>query len=123
TMRSALFASVLLSTALGASEVGAQLAPPPPAMPPPIAPLPPSDLAGAAAASPRPLECMPQRVRGVSALTHWDRARRPAEAQYCDALARGYAVLPRAPASALASAEEAAKRLRGRPAPEVLKAR
>jgi tetratricopeptide (TPR) repeat protein len=80
-----------------------------------------ADLAGAAAASPRPPECRLGTVRNGSEL--WGRARVPELARYCDALARGYARLARSPRDALAGADMAERALPGRAATWVLRGR
>lgn len=79
------------------------------------------DLAGAAAASPRPPECRLGPSRAASEL--WSRARVPELARFCDALARGYARLARSPRDALAQADEAERALPGRAATWVLRGR
>src|SRR5215213_1972494 len=64
----------------------------------------PPEVPAAAAASPRPLMCRAESDRRSSL---WARAR-PAEIErFCTALARGHARLERAPAEALAFADEA----------------
>ncbi len=81
-----------------------------------------ADLSAARAASPRPSECSPDGV-GRTLWTHWERARRPQVARYCDALALGYAELGATPQRALATAKRAATLAPGRAAPVVLEAR
>ncbi len=81
-----------------------------------------SDLAAAALASPRPVECLPSAPRG-NAERLWDRARTPGLAAYCSALARGYARLRRTPEAALEAAQAANRALPNRAAPRVLEAR
>lgn len=81
-----------------------------------------ADLSAARAASPRPSECSPDGV-GRGSWTHWERARRPRLARYCDALALGYAELGRTPDQALATAKRAQSLAPGRAAPVVLEAR
>ncbi|HMI90790.1 MAG TPA: hypothetical protein VK509_05470 [Polyangiales bacterium] len=80
-----------------------------------------SQLPGAAAASPRPPECR-NRV-SVSGSELWGRARVPELARFCDALARGYARLGRAPSDALIQADKAERALPGRAATWVLRGR
>lgn len=82
-----------------------------------------AELMAAAQASPRPTMCIDRPVRGQSGRTLWDRARRPTEATFCDALARGYSQLWRAPERALAEAERAKKVLPKRAEPIVLAGR
>jgi tetratricopeptide (TPR) repeat protein len=77
-------------------------------------------LVTAAAASPRPTEC---GVPAGELQTLWQRARSPRLVAYCDALARGYARLDRAPEQALQAAELAARTLPDRIAPRVLQGR
>jgi tetratricopeptide (TPR) repeat protein len=79
------------------------------------------DLAGAAAASPRPPECRLGSARAAPAL--WSRARVPELGRFCDALARGYARLARSPQDAAAQAEQAERALPGRAATWVLRGR
>lgn len=81
-----------------------------------------ADLSAASAASPRPTECAPEGPVGESR-SAWDGARRPRLRAYCDALARGYAELFRAPARAAASAARARELSPGSVAPLVLEAR
>ena len=80
-----------------------------------------ADLAGAAAASPRPAECRLGTPRTASEL--WSRARVPELGRFCDALARGYARLARSPRDALAQADKAERALPGRVATWVLRGR
>jgi tetratricopeptide (TPR) repeat protein len=82
-----------------------------------------AELMAAADASPRPAMCMDRPVRGQAGRTLWDRARRPTEATFCDALARGYSQLWRAPERALGEAERAKKVLPKRAEPVVLAGR
>lgn len=82
-----------------------------------------AELMAAAQASPRPGMCLDRAVRGRSGRTLWDRARHPTEATFCDALARGYSQLGRAPERALAEAERAKKVLPTRAEPIVLAGR
>jgi hypothetical protein len=82
-----------------------------------------AELMAAAQASPRPAICVERPTRGQAGRTLWDRARRPAEATFCDALARGYSLLTRQPAQALAEAERAKKVLGKRAEPSVLAGR
>jgi tetratricopeptide (TPR) repeat protein len=78
-------------------------------------------LSAAAAASPRPLGCRP--AVGQVARSAWERARRPAERAYCDALAKGYALLVSDPSRALDAARRAEKAIPGRAATKVLEGR
>jgi len=78
-------------------------------------------LSAAAAASPRPAECRP--ASGQVGRSAWERARRPAERAYCDALARGYALLASDPSRALDAARRAEKAVPGRAATKVLEGR
>ncbi len=82
-----------------------------------------AELMAAAAASPRPAICAERPTRGKAGRTLWDRARRPAEARFCDALARGYSLLSRSPSRALVEAERADKILPKRAEPALLGAR
>src|SRR5262245_43857998 len=75
-------------------------------------------LSAAAAASPRPEECVRRAAAGREAL--WQRARTPGLDAYCDALARGYSRLRRTPELSLEAALAADKALPGRSAPSVL---
>jgi tetratricopeptide (TPR) repeat protein len=81
------------------------------------------NLAFAAQTSPRPAECTKEGGRSGALRPSWDRARRPAEAQYCDVLARGYTLLGRSPERALEAARRAEKLLGGRAASAVLEGR
>lgn len=81
-----------------------------------------ADLSAASAASPRPRECERDAPRGEGR-SHWDRARQPRARAFCDALARGYAELNRAPERALGSAERAKALSPESAAPLVLEAR
>lgn len=81
-----------------------------------------ADLSAASAASPRPRECSAEDPRALRD-SQWDRARRPKIRAYCDALARGYAELARAPSKALASAARAKELGPERAAPLVLEGR
>jgi hypothetical protein len=82
-----------------------------------------AELSAAAAASPRPAECSASRDRGESPSTLWDRARRPAEGVFCDALAQGYSELVHAPQKSLLAAARAERALPGRAATVLLRAR
>ena len=75
-------------------------------------------LTAAAAASPRPPECVRGAAAGREAL--WQRARTPGLDAYCDALGRGYSRLRRKPELSLEAALAADKALPGRAAPSVL---
>lgn len=79
-----------------------------------------ADLSAASAASPRPRECAPD---AGGTRSHWDRARRPRARAFCDALARGYAELFRAPDRAIAAAARAKELAPGSAAPFVLEGR
>ena len=82
------------------------------------------DLTAAAAASPRPAECLPVSRRGLTERqTLWDHARRPELRRYCSFLARGYSRLQRSPADAKKAADAADAALPGRAGPAVLQAR
>jgi hypothetical protein len=82
------------------------------------------DLPARAAASPRPPECSAsERSKSAGRSTLWQRARDPALAPYCAALARGYASLSTDPAAAKEAVGEAEAALPGRAATRVLAAR
>lgn len=83
-----------------------------------------SELVVAAASSPRPAECAPAARRASELRSHfWERATSPQVRKYCDALARGWARLARAPAEALALAAQAEEALPGKPGSVLLGAR
>jgi tetratricopeptide (TPR) repeat protein len=78
-------------------------------------------LEAAAAASPRPIECAAgSRHRGTEL---WERARGQRVEIYCGALARGFALLQRAPDAALKEALAAERALPGHAATRILKGR
>lgn len=79
-----------------------------------------ADLTAASAASPRPRECAPD---AGATRSQWDRARLPRARAFCDALARGYAELYRAPARAIAAAARAKELSPASAAPFVLEGR
>jgi tetratricopeptide (TPR) repeat protein len=78
------------------------------------------DLAAAAAASPRPRECTPEKSSKPSL---WEAAASPRLARFCRELARGYSQLMLDPKAAVASARRAEEALAGRAGPRVLQAR
>ncbi len=82
------------------------------------------DLGAAASASARPPECgSPGPVQSEDRTTVWDRAKTPQLDRYCQALARGYAALRRAPGRALEAADEAERAWAGRTGPHALRGR
>ena len=80
------------------------------------------ELFTAAAASPRPRECL-RPSTGTSTGAAWDRARQPGIHHFCNALARGYSALDSDPEAALRAALEAKQALGGRSEPLVLEGR
>ena len=78
------------------------------------------DLLAVARAGARPPECG-GAARGRE--SRWDRAKSPGLLHYCDALAKGYAVLRTAPEAALGHAATASKAAPGEAAPLVLAGR
>jgi tetratricopeptide (TPR) repeat protein len=77
-------------------------------------------LVALARSSVRPAECGGPATIPAE---RWDRAREPRLGAYCDALARGYAVLGSAPPDAVVLAKKADAALPGRTAPLLLEAR
>lgn len=76
------------------------------------------DLAALSRASVRPSEC-----GGTASAARWTRARVPKLGQYCDYLARGYALLASDPKQSVDFAKKAEESLPGRIAPSLLEAR
>ena len=90
----------------------------------PLAGVPGFDLAAVATASARPPVCGAiGPIRSVDRATVWDRAKTPQLARYCQALARGYAALRRAPEQALREADEADRVWPDRARPRALRGR
>ncbi len=83
----------------------------------------PIDLAAVAAASPRPQVCKASQVAHRTGLTLWERARSPEQQRFCAHLARGYAELAGAPATAIEAARQADRAWPERADPLVLEAR
>jgi len=82
------------------------------------------DLAATASASARPPECgAPGPAHAERRVTVWDRAKTPQLGRYCQALARGYSALRRAPERALEAADQAERAWTGRAGPHALRGR
>lgn len=83
----------------------------------------PRDLRSVATSAPRPAICSGLVSRRGQRVTVWDRARRPRLQRYCDALARGYSQLVRAPKLTLQEVGVADEARPNQPATRLLEAR